>query len=195
MNRARQQQQNAIETSPQRGDLIDRQGRELARSVQTVSLFVDPDQLSSLQLDCTASELAKALGENETDLRKQLQSAQDEKRRFVWIVRRLDAEKATPILALNLPGVQSVLEPKRYYERLASVTRAWFCRTRWARACGVRQKLTTKDRVASLDGCFLKDAAGRSYGELRNRCQAGPIELFSRSGHSVSRLSARFMGG
>ena len=47
VNRARQQQQNAIETSPQRGDLIDRQGRELARSVQTVSLFVDPDQLSS----------------------------------------------------------------------------------------------------------------------------------------------------
>ena len=41
-NRARQQQQNAIETSPQRGELLDRQGRQLARSVQTVSLFVDP---------------------------------------------------------------------------------------------------------------------------------------------------------
>ena len=115
VNRARQQQQNAIETSPQRGDLIDRQGRELARSVQTVSLFVDPDQLSLGQLVCTATELAKVLGENETDLFKQLQGAQDGKRRFVWIVRRLDEEKATPILALNLPGVQSVLEPKRYY--------------------------------------------------------------------------------
>jgi len=115
VNRARQQQQNAIETSPQRGDLIDRQGRELARSVQTVSLFVDPDQLTPGQLVCTATELAKVLGENETDLLKQLQGAQDEKRRFVWIVRRLDEEKATPILALNLPGVQSVLEPKRYY--------------------------------------------------------------------------------
>ena len=115
VNRARQQQQNAIETSPQRGDLIDRQGRELARSVQTVSLFVDPDQLTPGQLVCTATELAKVLGENETDLLKQLQGAQDEKRRFVWIVRRLDEEQATPILALNLPGVQSVLEPKRYY--------------------------------------------------------------------------------
>src|SRR6185436_13337012 len=85
------------------------------RSVQTVSLFVDPDQLTPGQLVCTATELAKVLGENETDLLKQLQGAQDEKRRFVWIVRRLDEEKATPILALNLPGVQSVLEPKRYY--------------------------------------------------------------------------------
>jgi cell division protein FtsI/penicillin-binding protein 2 len=77
VNRARQQQQNAIETSPQRGDLIDRQGRELARSVQTVSLFVDPDQLTPGQLVCTATELAKVLGENETDLFKQLQGAQD----------------------------------------------------------------------------------------------------------------------
>ena len=46
-NRARQQQQNSIETSPQRGELLDRQGRELARSVQTVSLFLDPEGLDT----------------------------------------------------------------------------------------------------------------------------------------------------
>lgn len=114
-NRARQQQQNALETSPKRGNLLDRQGRELARSIQTVSLFVDPDGLEAGELECTASELAKALGENPSDLSKQLRDAQNEKRRFVWIARRLDVEQANPILALNLPGVQPVLEPKRYY--------------------------------------------------------------------------------
>jgi cell division protein FtsI (penicillin-binding protein 3) len=164
VNRARQQQQNAIETSPQRGDLIDRQGRELARSVQTVSLFVDPDQLSSLQLDCTASELAKALGENETDLRKQLQSAQDEKRRFVWIVRRLDAEKATPILALNLPGLQSVLEPKRYYPNgsLASHVLG-FVGLDGQGLAGLEQ--VYNEKISGEPGqLFLeKDAAGRPY--------------------------------
>ena len=46
-NRARQQQQNAIETTPQRGELLDRHGRQLARSVQTVSLFLDPDGLDT----------------------------------------------------------------------------------------------------------------------------------------------------
>ena len=40
-NRARQQQQNSVKTSPQRGELLDRQERQLARSVQTVSLFLD----------------------------------------------------------------------------------------------------------------------------------------------------------
>src|SRR6476646_6432178 len=61
VNRARQQKQNSVETSPQRGDLLDRQERELARSVQTVSLFVDPDGLQPTELDCAANELANAL--------------------------------------------------------------------------------------------------------------------------------------
>ena len=164
VNRARQQQQNAIETSPQRGDLIDRQGRELARSVQTVSLFVDPDQLTPGQLVCTATELAKVLGENETDLLKQLQGAQDEKRRFVWIVRRLDEEQATPILALNLPGVQSVLEPKRYYPNgsLASHVLG-FVGLDGQGLAGLEQAFNEK--ISGEPGrLFLeKDATGRPY--------------------------------
>src|SRR6185503_13365891 len=115
VNRARQQQQDAIETSPQRGDLLDRQGRELARSVQTVSLFVDPGGLKPEQLACTATELAKALGQSESELLKELQDTQDQKKRFFWITRRLDAEKANPIVEMKLPGVTAVLEPKRFY--------------------------------------------------------------------------------
>ena len=115
VNRAHQQQQNAIETSPMRGNLLDRYDRELARSIQTVSLFIDPEGLRSDELECTAGVLANRLGENESDLLKQLQDAQSDKRRFVWIARRLDVEQAQPILDLKLPGLQSLLEPKRYY--------------------------------------------------------------------------------
>src|SRR5687768_9005996 len=61
-NRARQQQQNSIETSPQRGELLDRQERQLARSIQTVSLFLDPDGLDEATLDRNAQQLAKSLG-------------------------------------------------------------------------------------------------------------------------------------
>src|SRR5678815_3690512 len=83
-NRARQQQQNAIETSPLRGELLDRQGRELARSVQTVSLFLDPDGLDTSTLDRNAQQLAKALGLKESDLTSEFRAAQTEKRRFIW---------------------------------------------------------------------------------------------------------------
>src|SRR5215510_3419653 len=114
-NRARQQQQNAIETSAQRGELLDRQGHELARSVQTVSLFLDPDGLDAKTLDQSAQQVAKILNLKESDLAKEFREALDEKRRFIWIARRLDADLAGKITALNLPGIHSQLEPKRFY--------------------------------------------------------------------------------
>ena len=114
-NRARQQQQNAIETSPLRGELLDRQGRELARSVQTVSLFLDPDGLDAKTLDQSAQQVAKILNIKESDLAKEFREALDEKRRFIWIARRLDADLAAKITALNLPGIHQQLEPKRFY--------------------------------------------------------------------------------
>ena len=114
-NRARQQQQNSIETSPQRGELLDRQERQLARSVQTVSLFLDPDGLDAETLDRTAQQLAKALGLKHADLAKEFHEAREEKRRFVWVARRLDADLGNKIAAMNLPGIQTRLEPKRYY--------------------------------------------------------------------------------
>jgi cell division protein FtsI (penicillin-binding protein 3) len=114
-NRARQQQQDAIETAPQRGELLDRQGHQLARSVQTVSLFLDPGGLDVGQLDCTAQQLSQSLGMKYKDLFAEFREAQDAKRRFVWIARRIDAEQANKVVELKLPGLQSVLEPKRYY--------------------------------------------------------------------------------
>ena len=114
-NRARQQQQNAIETSPQRGELLDRQGRELARSVQTVSLFLDPEGLDATTLDRSAQQVAKILNLKGSDLAQEFREALDEKRRFIWIARRLDADVAAKITALNLPGIHQQLEPKRFY--------------------------------------------------------------------------------
>ncbi|HJU91713.1 MAG TPA: penicillin-binding transpeptidase domain-containing protein [Pyrinomonadaceae bacterium] len=114
-NRARQQQQNSIETTPQRGELLDRQERQLARSIQTVSLFLDPDGLDEATLDRNAQQLAQSLGLKHADLAKEFREAHAEKRRFIWIARRLDADHANKIVAMNLPGVHSQLEPKRYY--------------------------------------------------------------------------------
>jgi cell division protein FtsI (penicillin-binding protein 3) len=114
-NRARQQQQNAIETGPQRGELLDRQERQLARSVQTVSLFLDPDGLDTPALDCNAQQIAQSLGLKQAELTKQFREALTEKRRFLWIARRLDADVANKVVAMNLPGIHAQLEPKRYY--------------------------------------------------------------------------------
>jgi cell division protein FtsI (penicillin-binding protein 3) len=114
-NRARQQQQNSIETSPQRGELLDRQERQLARSVQTVSLFLDPDGVDAATLDRNAQQLAKALNLKQAVLAKEFHDAAAAKKRFIWIARRLDADVANKIVELKLPGLQTQLESKRYY--------------------------------------------------------------------------------
>jgi len=164
VNRARQQQQNALETSAQRGDLLDRQQRELARSIQTVSLFVDPDGLHPGDLLCTASELAKALGEKESDLLKELTDAQDDKRRFIWVARRLDAEQAAPILSLNLPGLNSVQEPKRYYPNGSLAAHALgFVGLDGQGLGGVEQAYNAKISGESGRLFLEKDATGKPY--------------------------------
>src|SRR5829696_5133948 len=84
-NRARQQQQNSIETTPLRGELLDRHERQLARSVQTVSLFLDPDGLDTATLDQNAKQLAQALNLKQAELTKEFREAQAKKRRFVWV--------------------------------------------------------------------------------------------------------------
>lgn len=164
VNRARQQQQNELETSAQRGDLLDRQQRELARSVQTVSLFVDPGGLQLGDLQCTAGELAKTLGEKESDLFSQLKDAQDQKRRFVWVARRLDVEQLASLLSLGLPGLNSVLEPKRYYPNGSLAAHALgFVGLDGQGLGGVEQ--TYNQKISGEPGrLFLeKDATGKPY--------------------------------
>src|SRR6185503_3285101 len=91
-DRARLQQQNAVDTTAQRGDLLDRQERQLARSVQTVSLYLDPFGLDAATLECTASEVSRALGLKYPDVLKEFREAQARKKRFVWVARRVDAD-------------------------------------------------------------------------------------------------------
>src|SRR5688572_2928086 len=93
-NRARQQQQNSIETSPQRGELLDRQGRQLARSIQTVSLFLDPEGIDAETLERSAQQVAHALGMKHAELAKEFREAREQKKRFIWIARRLDVDRA-----------------------------------------------------------------------------------------------------
>src|ERR1051325_2713248 len=122
-NRARQQQQNEIETGPRRGELLDRQERQLARSVQTVSLFLDPDGLDTATLDRNAQQLAKSLGLKQTELTKEFRDAAAAKKRFIWIARRLDAEVANKIPRIKTPGPPTQPAPKRYYPKRAPAAR------------------------------------------------------------------------
>ena len=112
-SRARSQQVGAIETSPSRGQLLDRQGRELARSIDTESFFADPREI--LNTDNTARRIAAVTGQDRTELAGRLSEAKETAKKFIWIVRRLDIQSASKLDQLNLDGIYSRKEPKRYY--------------------------------------------------------------------------------
>lgn len=111
--RAKSQQLGAIETSPTRGLLLDRQGRELARSVDTESFYADPREIKNVSE--TARKISSVTGQNKDDLIAKISTAQDAKKQFIWLMRRIDLETATKLDAMELDGVYSRKEPKRYY--------------------------------------------------------------------------------
>jgi cell division protein FtsI (penicillin-binding protein 3) len=111
--RARNQQLGAIETSAVRGQLLDRQGRELARSIETASFFGDPREITNTEE--TARRIALITGQDRVELANRLSDARDGNKKFIWITRRVDVATANKLDALNLDGVFSRKEPKRFY--------------------------------------------------------------------------------
>src|SRR5438270_13970476 len=111
--RARNQQLEAIETSPTRGQVLDRQGRELARSIDTESFFADPREITDVA--DTARRIGGITGLDRKDLASRLADAKSSNKKFIWIIRRMGAQSGAKLDALNLPGVYSRQEPKRYY--------------------------------------------------------------------------------
>src|ERR1700752_3921405 len=111
--RARNQQLSSIETAATRGQVLDRQGRELARSLDTESFYADPSEVKNVE--STASRVAAITGQDRIELARRLGEAQAANKKFIWIVRRIEMERANKLDALEIPGVYSRREPKRYY--------------------------------------------------------------------------------
>src|SRR6185295_10420697 len=111
--RAHSQQQGVIETGFERGQLTDREGRQLARSIETESVFIAPDEIKDVAL---ASQLiANSIGADKAEIAKEISEAQEAKRRFLWIARRVPEEQAQKIAACKVEGVHLQKEAKRYY--------------------------------------------------------------------------------
>jgi cell division protein FtsI (penicillin-binding protein 3) len=123
--RARQQQQDAIEISPMRGPVLDREERELARTIDTTSVSIAPDEFDqhkedtdaqvNAAIESAAQSLSSLLGLNQKTVIDQITEAKNSGRRFLWIARRIDPEKAELLEKMELVGVHTRKEPKRFY--------------------------------------------------------------------------------
>ena len=109
--RATQQYERRIPVASKRGTLYDRQGRELAITVETSSVFAHPGLIQDPKV--TASQLSQVLHVPSKEILERLQDG----RPYVWIQRKVERGQAERVAALNLPGIGLVPEGKRYYPK------------------------------------------------------------------------------
>jgi cell division protein FtsI (penicillin-binding protein 3) len=109
--RAQRQQQRIIEISPKRGAIYDRNMHALAMSIKVDSAFAIPNEIKDKAL--AAQLLSGVLGIPADLVESRLDSSQN----FVWIERKLTPEKSEAITALNLKGVYTQAENKRFYPK------------------------------------------------------------------------------
>lgn len=170
--RARSQQQGMIETAPMRGLVLDRAGRELARSIQTESFFAVPDEIDDIE--AASQKISSVLGISSESLVKRLKQAQNSNRKFEWIARRLDEKQADRVRMLQLEGIHSLKEPKRFYPHASLAAHVLgFAGMDEVGLGGVEQFYD--DRIKGEPGrVFVEtDARRRSYEAIENPGRAG----------------------
>jgi len=109
VKRAERQHQRVIPLTPQRGTIYDRNGEELALSIETDSIYVNPAEVDDPAR--VAGYLADALHLPKRGLRAKLNS----KKNFLWIKRQVSPQESGLVRAMELPGVHFTKEHKRYY--------------------------------------------------------------------------------
>jgi cell division protein FtsI (penicillin-binding protein 3) len=113
---AADQRERRFVLPPQRGSILDRNGGELAMSLDMQTIVANPRFVSDR--DAAAKAIAGALGVDEASMRKKLGSPGG----FVYLVRKVDPAAAQRVKDLKIPGVETFTESKRVYPagRLAS---------------------------------------------------------------------------
>ena len=186
VERAHKQQQDAVETSPTRGPLLDRQERELARTIDTTSVFIAPDEFNKddaqalNEIDCTTVQLSSVLGLDQKDLSSQIVDARKNGRRFLWAARRIAPEQAHALEAKELMGVHSRKEQKRFYPNGSLAANVLgFVGVDGDGLAGIEQ--TFNEKIIGEPGKLFieKDSRGRAYESTEIAGRAGQTVILT----------------
>ena len=110
--RAEGQQRRSIEAHAKRGEILDRDGRILAYSVDGDAIYAVPNQISDAI--GTTSDLCVALDCSD-DMRADLESRLSQSSFFEYVQRQVPPDVAHRVAELHLAGVGFLPENRRYY--------------------------------------------------------------------------------
>jgi len=106
---ARKQHHGTSTLLPRRGNIFDRNLKELAVNVDVKSIYVNPKEIDN------PTEATELLSANLDISQKKLLPKLSSKKSFVWIKRLIDSGVSDEIEALDLQGINFIQEPKRVY--------------------------------------------------------------------------------
>jgi len=109
--RGQKQQQRVVEVAPDRGTILDRNGRPLAMSVARESIYAVPAEIPDR--DMVADLLAPVVGVDAAVLRERFHVSHS----FCWVKRKAADDEAARVRDLNLKGVYFQKEMKRVYPK------------------------------------------------------------------------------
>jgi cell division protein FtsI (penicillin-binding protein 3) len=110
----KRQYRTLVELQPRRGTIFDRNGKELAVTIPTYSMFADPKIIKeSRKLSRT---LAKKMGWSPLFVMDKIRPrGKASEKRFVWLKRGMNKAEADSIKSLKLEGIGFVEESRRVY--------------------------------------------------------------------------------
>lgn len=98
-----------IQLPPQRGSIYDREGHELAVSVEVESIYAHPRLVK--EKVSVSKKISATLDLKREKVLSQLESDSG----FVWIARRISPERADRVKDLNITGLGLITETRRFY--------------------------------------------------------------------------------
>ena len=106
------QRRRQLELLPERGPILDRNGRELAAIIPGTSVFADPLEL--LADPAALARVCRALGLDPGGTASRLRRGGS---RFAWLKRGVTPDQERALLALEVEAVGTAREPQRYYPK------------------------------------------------------------------------------
>jgi cell division protein FtsI (penicillin-binding protein 3) len=103
------QRERTVELPARRGQILDRNGVPLAVTMEARDIYVNPTYVTDASGE--AAQLAPLLGMRPKDIMPALLHAGT----FAYVARQVDADLAQKVAALQLPGIDELPVPKRYY--------------------------------------------------------------------------------
>jgi cell division protein FtsI (penicillin-binding protein 3) len=112
--KASRQYEKVVTEKARRGRILDRYGRTLAESVESISFYADPQHVTDRGV--AAKRFSEVFGKNKSYYMELLRRP----KRFIWLERNVPVERAAGLMTDKIDGVGFMREQHRYYLNVAA---------------------------------------------------------------------------